>query len=563
MGHQELVVFFLAIAVLLLAARVLGEVARGFNQPAVVGEILAGIVLGPTVLGALAPQLQGWLFPQTGAFPIALQAITSLAITLFLLVAGLEVDLSAVLRQGRSTVIISIFGMVVPFAIGFGCARYFPLAFGAEPDSPPLIFALFVGTALSISALPVIVKTLLDLNIYKSDFGMLVVSVAVIDDLTGWMLFAMILGMMGSHAEGVLSVQGTIVAIIAFTVILLTIGRRIINRILPLVQAYTSWPGGILSFAVIGTLFCAAFTEWIGVHAIFGAFLFGVALGDSRHLREKTRHTLENFIAFIFAPLFFASVGLKVDFARNFDPFLVLAVIAIACLGKILGCGLAGRLARFSWRESWAIGFGMNARGAMEIILALLALNAGLISERMFVALVIMALFTSMIAGGLMQKILQRKKAVRFFNHLPTSAFVPKLTASDRRETIAELAAAACRGAGLEARNVFEAAWEREQIISTGIGHGVAIPHARLDALPAPIIAIGISQRGIDFDSPDGEPAHLVFLILTPTENNEIQLEILSDIGRTFRDPEMREAAILSETYAEFVAGLKSGGRQG
>jgi Kef-type K+ transport system membrane component KefB len=242
--------------------------------------------------------------------------------------------------------------MIIPFAVGFGCARYFPSAFGAEPASPPLIFALFVGTALAISALPVIVKTLLDLNIYKSDFGMLVVSVAVIDDLAGWMLFAVILGMMGSQSEGILSVQATIGATLAFAVVLLTVGRSVINRLLPRVQAYTSWPGGILSFAVIGALFCAAFTTWIGIHAIFGAFLFGVALGDSRHLREKTRHTLENFIAFIFAPLFFASVGLKVDFARNFDPLLVLAVIAIACIGKILGCGLAGRLSGYSWRES-------------------------------------------------------------------------------------------------------------------------------------------------------------------------------------------------------------------
>lgn len=558
MSHHELVVFFLAVGVLLLAARVLGEIARSLNQPAVLGEILAGIILGPTVFGALAPEAQAWLFPQAGGFPIALQAVTVLAITLFLLVAGLEVNLSAVLRQGRSTAIISLFGMIIPFAVGFGCAHYFPATFGAEPNSPPLIFSLFVGTALAISALPVIVKTLLDLNIYKSDFGMLVVSVAVIDDLAGWMLFAVILGMMGSQSEGFLSVQATIGATLAFAVVLLTVGRAVINRLLPLVQAYTSWPGGVLSFAVIGALFCAAFTEWIGIHAIFGAFLFGVALGDSSHLREKTRHTLEYFIAFIFAPLFFASVGLRVDFARNFDLFLVLAVIAIACIGKIFGCGLAGRLSGYSWRESWAIGFGMNARGAMEIILALLALNAGLISERMFVALVIMALFTSMIAGGLMQKILQRKKAVRFFSYLPSSAFLPKLAATDRRGAITELAEAACRGTALSAGAVAEAAWEREQNVSSGIGNGVAIPHARLETLASPVVALGISPCGIDFDSPDGEPARLVFLILTPKKDSEVQLEILADIGRTFRDQETRELSMRARTFTEFISGLKS-----
>jgi mannitol/fructose-specific phosphotransferase system IIA component (Ntr-type) len=194
----------------------------------------------------------------------------------------------------------------------------------------------------------------------------------------------------------------------------------------------------------------------------------------------------------------------------------------------------------------------------MEII-SLLALNAGLISERMFVALVIMALITSMIAGGLMQKILRRKKAVRFFSHLPSSAFLPKLASSDRHGAIAELAEAACRGTALAGGAVAEVAWEREQSVSTGIGNGVAIPHARLDSLASPVVAFGISPCGIDFDSPDGEPARLVFLILTPKEDSEIQLEILADIGRTFRDQETRELAMRAKTFIEFIAGLKSG----
>ncbi len=561
MTHHELPLFFLSLAIVLAVARLFGEIARRYGQPAVLGEILAGIVLGPTVFGTIAPGIQAQLFPQSGALPVAFQAITTLAIALFLLVAGLDVDLSSVFRQGRSSLVISCFGIVIPFVLGFACAWGMPRAFGAEPDSGRLLFALFVGTALSVSALPVIAKTLLDLDMYRSDLGMTVISVAVIDDLVGWLLFAIILGMMGKATDAVFSVPATITLTLLFAVLMLTLGRWIIHRALPPVQAYTSWPGGVLSFAVVGGLLCAAFTEWIGVHAIFGAFFFGVALGDSRHLREKTRHTLENFVSFIFAPLFFGTIGLRVNFAAHFDPTLVLAVILVACAGKIVGCSLAARLARFPWREALAVSMGMNARGGMGIILALLALEAGLIRERMFVALVVMSLFTSIIAGDLMQRLLRREKATRFLDFLSPGSFMRRLESIDRRAAIDELTAVACRGISFDPAAVAEAVWQREQMVPTGIGQDVAIPHARLAGLANAVVAVGLSKRGIDFDSPDGEPSRLIFLILTPQDDNKTQLEILKDISRTLHDTTAREAALRADSYVEFVAALKSAAR--
>ncbi len=558
MTHHELTIFFTAVGVLLLFARLFGEAAKRFNQPAVLGEILAGIVLGPTVLGAIAPAFQHHLFPIEGNFPIALQGLTALAITLFLLVAGLEVDLSAVLRQGKTSIVISLFGMIVPFAFGFGAAYGFPNALGAEPDSDRLIFALFVGTALCITALPVIAKILLDLNIFRSDFGMVLVSVAVIGDLLGWMLFAIILSMIGEVGDRPFSVHTTIGLTIVFTILVLTVGRFIIDRTLPAVQAYTTWPGGVLGFAITGAILCAAFTEWIGIHSIFGAFLFGVALGDSVHLREKTRHTLENFISFIFAPIFFASIGLHVDFIANFDLMLVVIVLVIATLGKLIGCGLASRWVGYSWRESLAVGFGMNARGAMEIILALLALEVGLISPRMFVAMVIMALVTAIFAGTLMQRFLNREKPFHFYDFMSPAGFIANLQAADRKKAIEELAPLATKSTHLGAAGIAAAVWEREQLISTGLGNGIAIPHARIEGLKTPIIVCGLSGVGVDFDAPDGEPANLIFLILTPKENTQIQLEILSSIGKTFQNHELFKQVQHSTNYVEFLAQIKS-----
>ena len=315
----------------------------------------------------------------------------------------------------------------------------------------------------------------------------------------------------------------------------------------------------MLAFALTLALVCAAFTEWLGVHAIFGSFLAGVALGDSSHLRQRTRATITQFVSFIFAPLFFAGIGLKVNFLAHFDLQLVLAVLAIACAGKILGCGLGARLGGLAPREAWALGFGMNARGAMEIILGLLALQYGVISERLFVALVIMALVTSLMSGPAMQAILRLRKPRRFINFFRPRAFLPRLRATTRDEAIRELTAALAPVTGLESETLVQAVLERESLMPTGLGHGIAIPHARLDTLAAPLLGAGICLPGIDFDAPDGRPANLIFLLLTPRDDDGAQLEILADISRTFRDKSMRDQALATTSATEFMALVHSG----
>jgi Kef-type K+ transport system membrane component KefB/mannitol/fructose-specific phosphotransferase system IIA component (Ntr-type) len=547
---------FLALGLLLASARLLGELAKRFNLPAVLGEIIAGILLGPTVLGAFAPQLAAAIFPRSGGASLALDGLMTLAITLFLLVAGLEVDLSSIWRQGKTALGVGVAGIVGPFTVGFAAAWFFPQLMGRETQADPFIFALFMATALSISALPVIAKTLMDLNIFRSDLGMLVVAAAVFNDLVGWIVFAVILGMLGK--SGANGIAYTIWMTLGFAAFMLTIGRWAINRSLPWIQAHSSWPGGVLGFALSLALFCAAFTEWIGIHAIFGAFLAGVALGDSRHFRERTRATIEQFVSFIFAPLFFVGIGLKVNFVSQFDLPLVAAVFVIASLGKVLGCGLAGRLGGLARREAWALGFSMNARGAMEIILGLLALQYGVIGERLFVALVVMALTTSLISGPALQRFLKLKRPTRFTSFLLPRAFVPRLSSRTRQEVVLELATAVRGMTELEPAEIVDGVLLREQLMPTGIGHGLAVPHARLRGLKAPLVAVGISAAGIDFDAPDGLPARLVFLILTPVHDEGVQLELLADIATTFKDDDLRERACKTAGFTEFLALVRS-----
>jgi Kef-type K+ transport system membrane component KefB/mannitol/fructose-specific phosphotransferase system IIA component (Ntr-type) len=556
MTHHEVTVMFLSLGVLLGVARLMGELSRRLHQPAVLGEILAGILLGPTILGAVWPEAHTFLFPVVGANPVVHEGLTTLAVVLFLLVAGMEVDLSTIFRLRSQAFIIGFCGLALPFIIGFGLSQFMPDFLGKEPDASKLVFSLFLGIALAISALPVIAKTLMDLNLFRSDLGMVVIAAAIFHDIVGWVVFAIILSLMQSgHGEGDANgIWLTIALTPLFALFVLTAGRWAIHRSLPWLQAHTSWPGGVLGFAMVLGLLGAAFTEAIGIHAIFGAFIVGIALGDSPRLQQRTRATIEQFIAFIFAPLFFASIGLHINFITHFDWKLVLVILVIACIGQIIGSSVGAQLVGFPKRQSWAMGFALNARGAMEIVLALLALRYGVIGERLFVALVTMALVTSIIAGPLMQRVLQRHKPARFRDHLNGKAFLPRLAAQTRDDAIRELAAVAAAVLNQNPEYVQESVLKREQTMTTALPGGLAIPHARLVNLDKPLVAVGVSPMGIEWDAPDGKPTRLVIMVLTPFDADEAQLELLADIARTFQSPDMIGRAAECTGYTSLLA---------
>jgi Kef-type K+ transport system membrane component KefB len=392
---------------MLVMGRMFAEAARKLNQPAVIGEILAGILLGPTVLGMIKPEWFEALYPVGAVSGIVLSGFVQVAVILLLFIAGLEVDLHIVWQQGRQALTTSLIGITIPFVTGFAFPYFFPEFFGIADVNGRLTFALFMGTAMAITALPVIVRILMDLNLFKSRMGLLVVASAMVDDLVGWLIFSVILGLIGKSG-GSMPLINTIILTIGFAAFTLTVGRGLLNRVLPWVNKKFAWPGGVLSLSLALCFLAAAFTEYIGIHAIFGAFIVGVALGDSEHFSERAKEIVHQFINNIFAPLFFVSIGLRVNFIQNFDLVLTLTILAIA-FSKIVGSGLGTRLGGFSWKESLAAGSGMNARGAMEIILGLIALENGLINEKVFVSLVIMALVTSMTSGPLMKWSLSRK----------------------------------------------------------------------------------------------------------------------------------------------------------
>jgi len=406
LSHHDFVHFLVAISVLLLFGRLLGEIFRKFKQPIVIGEILAGILLGPTVFGTFAPDIFSNVIPQEQV-ALALDGFTKISVVLLLFVAGLEVELHIVLQQSKSALLISLMSMIIPFTLGFCWPWYYPDFFHISPENK-LVFSLFFGIALSISALPVIAKILIDTNLLRTTVGMLIISAAMVDDIIGWLVFSVVLSMM-NEGKGQFEIWHTVALTVGYLLFMLTVGKFLLNRVLPWVNKSLSFPGGILSLSAGFCFLAAAYTEFVGIHAIFGAFIFGVALGDSKHFSEKSRDIVHHFVSNIFAPLFFVSIGLKVNFAQNFDLLLTLAVLGVAFIGKIIGGGVGARLGGFNIKQSAAIGFGLNARGAMEIILGLLALEAGIINKEMFVALVIMALITSMTSGPMLKFFLRKQ----------------------------------------------------------------------------------------------------------------------------------------------------------
>jgi len=564
MGHHEVTVFFLSLAVLLGLARFLGELARKYRQPSVLGEILAGVLLGPTVFGYIQPEWFVFLFPSTGATAIAFHGLVTLSVALLLLVAGMEVDLTVAIKQGKAALLVSLAGVIFPFAMGASLAYSVPGWFDYDGGKALLPFALFVGIGLSITALPVIAKILMDINMLKSDIGMLIMSAAMINDLIGWIGFAVILALIqpvdaavaASAAGPAVGLLGVIGLTFLFIGGMLTVGRLFFHKALPFVQVHTSWPGGVLSFVLVVALLCAAFTEFIGIHSIFGAFIAGVAMGDSHHLRERTRDNIHQFVMNIFAPIFFASIGLGVNFIAGFDLGLVLLVLGIALVGKIGGCYLGATMAGMQIRERWAVGFGMAAQGAMGIILGQLAWNQGLITESLFVAIVIMALLTSLLSGPAMERILQRKVKYTLGSYLPEKNVIVKLSSVERRYAIKEMAEHAAPLTKLSAQAIDDAVWQREQTMHTGLAHGIAVPHARLSELEKPVVVMARSVKGVDFDAPDGEKARIIFMLLTPVTDATVQIELLGLIAQVFDDSETRQRIRTANSVTEMLAAL-------
>lgn len=402
----EVLNFLIIVSTILISARILGELFRKLNQPAVIGEILAGIIIGPSMLGSMFPDLFKEVFISQPRAYGAFDGLASVGVILLMFVAGTEVDLKQIRQQGKQAASISLMGLLFPFFLGFITVWFFYSSIFSTPTDNKVIPAMFFGTALSITALSVCVKILIDMNLLRTKIGNLVLTAAMIDDFLGWILFSIIIQLINQNKG--MSPTESIGLVLLFVIVMMTIGKWIVNKMLRYAKKLLSPPGGIITVAICLCFLGAVVTEYLGIRGIFGAFIMGVAVGDSKHFSETSQHVLHHFVVNIIAPLFFASIGLRINFVTNFNLEIVAIILAISCIAKLVGAGIGARLAGMSKNESLAVGFGMNARGSQEIVLGLLALQAKIIDEKIFVGLVVMTMITILIAGPFMKFFLKK-----------------------------------------------------------------------------------------------------------------------------------------------------------
>lgn len=399
------------IAILLTTARLLGEVAQRLKQPSVVGEILAGILLGPSLLSSLFPAFGAWVVPQSDLQGYLLEVVSLLGVMFLLLITGLETDLRLIRRHARTALSVSWGGIAITFSTGMLLGFLLPDSLLASPDQR-LVFALFLGTAMSISAIPVIAKVLMDLGLIRRDVGQTILAAGMSDDTIGWILLSTVAGIAAGEAVSVASVGKTVGSVLLFLGLSITVGRWLVAKALSWVQDELISVERLLTFVIVAAFGFGAISQALHLEAILGAFVAGIVFGQMQRLPRDVDRKIESVTLGVFAPIFFAVAGLKVNVQNLFTPTLLLVtllVIAVATLGKVAGTYAGARLV--GRKDHWtalAFGAGLNARGAMEIIIASVGLSLGVLSQDMFSIIVVMAITTSLMAPFALRWVLAR-----------------------------------------------------------------------------------------------------------------------------------------------------------
>lgn len=557
-NEQNIFLFLIQIFILLGLARGLGELFAKWKQIPLTAEILVGIVLGPTILGRVLPLLHQGLFPPDPIQQSMFDTIAWFGVLFLLLEAGLEIDFSTAWRQKGDALKIAVSGIIVPMIIAFVPSLFLPQRYLVNPEQR-LIFAFFMATVMAITAVPVTVRVLHDLRLSKTDLGFLIMSALSVNDIIGWLLFTLVLGFFTQASLGVLKIIIIVGSTVGFVIFCLTIGRRFADAVISKIKAQQMpQPAASLTFICLLGLLCGAVTQKIGIHALFGFFVAGIMAGGAKALSERTRQVISQMVYAIFVPLFFVGIGLKTDFLKNFDIFLVTLVSVIGILGRFAGAWLGVNFTKLSRANSFPIAIAHTPGGAMEIVVGMLALEHGLITEPIFVAIVFGAVFSSVILGPWLSYSIERRKRISILEFFSPRGIVAELPAANRNEAIKKLCDIAAAQADLpDEENLYSVVLQRENEMGTAIEEAIAVPHGRIAFLQRPLVIFGRSLTGIDWDSPDGKATNFIFLILTPQKDIETQIQILPAVVRAMSNRQTRDDIMQAQEAEEIWAILQ------
>lgn len=399
---------FATLAAVVFLGFVLGRICRFLGQPPVIGEVLAGILLGPSLLGAISPEAMHLLIPSAaedpgGHVPAALRAVSQLGVILYMFLVGLELNATHLVGRAHAAVAVSHASIVFPFVLGS------TLALGLYPvfshaGVPFVSFALFMGVAMSITAFPVLARILTDRKMEQTELGTMALSCAAADDVTAWCLLALVVGVAQANVVSALWVIG---GAIAFIALMFFVGRPLVHKL----NGHGVRPDGTLAPLAVSATFLAVLlsslaTEAIGIHAVFGAFLLGAIIPHDSPIAREFPAKLKDLVTILLLPAFFAFTGMRtqINLVAGYESWLWCgAIILMATAGKFGGALVAARLSGLSWREAAALGTLMNTRGLMELIVLNIGLDLGVISPTLFAMMVIMALVTTATTAPVMQ----------------------------------------------------------------------------------------------------------------------------------------------------------------
>jgi Kef-type K+ transport system membrane component KefB/nucleotide-binding universal stress UspA family protein len=390
--------FLSEVMLLILVGRLLAEVMQRLGQPSIMGPLIGGLLLGPSVLGALWPQAERALFMSDPAQKAAVSVFAQFGVLLLLLLAGMETELRLLQRIGRTAVAVSIAGIVLPFVFGFALGEMLPAAILPRPEQR-LAAALFVGIALSISSVKIVAMVVRDMNFARRNVGAVILAAAVIDDTIGWVMLAIVFSL---ASRGTLDAHGlaeSTLGTLIFLGLSMLVGRRLVPRLIRWANDSLKSEGAVIAAILLLMGSMALITHWIGVHTVLGAFVAGMLVGESPMLTGEIDRQLRGIISALVVPVFFGLAGLSVDLTILSDPNLLgltVLLIVIASVGKFSGAFLGGRVGGMTARESLALASGMNARGSTEVIVATVGLSMGILSPQLFTMIVAMAVITTL-----------------------------------------------------------------------------------------------------------------------------------------------------------------------
>lgn len=401
LDHHELLVFWVQLLTLYAAARLLGALARRLGLPSVVGELSAGLLLGPSVFGVLWPNGFDWYLPADSEVQSAmLLAVSWFGAAFLLVVAGFETDLQLIRRLGSAAALVTGGSLVVPLVGGLIVGWSMPDTFYGDSGNR-LVFTLFIATSVAVSALAVVAKILGDLGLMRRDVGQITIAAGMANDLIGWVILGVIAGLAASGEVSLVDVGLTVAGLSLFLVGALTIGQQVIDIALRSVRRDGRNLQGALTVAIAAMLGFGVVTQALGVEAVLGSFVAGIALARSPYQQREGEHIIEDLTTVVFAPLFFATAGLRLDLGllRGSALGWALVLLAVALGLKFAGSFLGARLAGLTTREGLVLGAGLNARGALEIIIATVGLSLGVLNATAFTIVVMIPLITSLAAS--------------------------------------------------------------------------------------------------------------------------------------------------------------------